>query len=186
MMPCTADFHHHVTYPVFPHPDGLFEHAAAFDTPMDMCDAHPAPSDRLVVCLLFWRQRFPAWLLRWLDEVHALQRAPLKAHVLQPLAPRRQWRQCRVGQALVVDAARRGLTQEQEAQLGVYQEEILHPMPLVLPARARVLCRRICGAWDGSCGAVMTKRGAAASGAAWTASAGVNAKGSGGTSPPRR
>ena len=31
-----ADFHHHVAHPVFPHPDRLFEHAAAFDTGVEM------------------------------------------------------------------------------------------------------------------------------------------------------
>ena len=185
-MQCTADFHHHVTYPIFPHPDSLFEHAAAFDTTIDMFDAHSAPSNRLVVCFLFWCQRFPAWLLRWLDDVHALQREPLKAQVLQQLAPCRQRIRCRVGHALVVDASRLGLTQEQDAQLGVDQQEIFHHMPLFLPTIARALFRRIGGAWDGSFGAVMTKRGAAAGGAAWTASNGVNATGRGGALPPRR
>jgi len=53
-------------------------------------------------------------------------------------------------------------------------------MPLLLPARARFLFRRIVGARDGSFGAVMTKRGAD-----WTASDGADAKGNGGNSPPR-
>ena len=172
--------------PSFPHPDGLFEPAAAFDTALDLFDAHPSPSDCPVVRLLFWRQLLPARLLRCLDAVHALQRAGLKAHVLQQLAPSRQWRRCRVGQALVVDAARMGRTQEQAAQRGVDPQEVFPPMPLFLAARAWLLFRRSCGARDGSFSAVMTKRGAAAGVAAWTASDGADATGRGGNSPPRR
>src|SRR5712691_5988873 len=182
----TADFHHHVAHAVFPHPDGLFEHAAAFDTAIDMFDAHPSPSNLPVVRFLFWRQLFPARLLRGLDDIHALQRERLKAQVLQQLAPSRKRIRCRVGHALVVDAARLGLTQEQDAQRSVDQQEVFQHMPLFLPAIARFLFSRIFGARDGSFGAVMTKRGAAAGVAAWTAADGADAKGRGGNSPPRR
>ncbi len=127
----------------------------------------------------------PARLLRGLDDIHALQRERLKAHVLQQLAAGRKRIRGRVGHALVVDASRLGLTQEQDAQRSVDQQEVFQHMPLFLPAIARFLFRRIVGAWDGSFGAVMTKRGAAAGGAAGTASDGADAKGKGSTSPPR-
>ena len=114
-MQSTADFHHHVTYPIFPHPDSLFEHAAAFHTTIDMFDAHPAPRDRPVVRFLGGRQLFPARLLRGLEDLHAFQREPLKAQVWQQLTPRWQRIGCEIGQTRVVDAARRGLTQEHDA-----------------------------------------------------------------------
>jgi hypothetical protein len=41
----TADFHHQVANLCFPHPNGLSEHAAAFDAAVDVCDAHSPPSD---------------------------------------------------------------------------------------------------------------------------------------------
>ena len=178
-MECTADFHHHVAHPVFPHPDGLFEHAATFDTAIDMFDAHPSPSDLPVVRFLFWRQLFPARLLRWLDDIYALQRERLKARVLQQLAPRRKRIRCRVGHALVVDAARMGLTQEQDAQRGIDQQEVFQPMPFFLAAIARFLCSRVLGARDGSLGAVMTKRGGAVGAAAGTSAAGEASSGMG-------
>ena len=184
-MQCTADFHHHIANPVFPHPDGLLKHAAAFDTALDMFDAHPSPRNRAVVRFLFWGQLVPARFLRWLDDVHALQREPLKAQVLQQLTPSRKWIRGRIGHALVVDAARRGLTQEHDAQRGIDQQEVFQPMPLFLPARARLLFRRIVGARDGSFGAVMTKRGMASGVAAGTASDRADAKGTGGNSSPR-
>jgi hypothetical protein len=185
-MQCTADFHHHITHPVFPHPDGLFEHAAAFDTAINMFDAHPAPRDLPVVRFLYRRQLFPARLLCRLEDLHALQREPLKAQVLQQLTPSRQWIRGRIGQALVVDAPRMGLTQEHDAQRGVDQQQVFQHMPLFLAAITRLLFSRVCGARDGSLGAIMTKRGAASGGAAWTASDGADAKGTGGHSPPRR
>ena len=59
----TADFHHHVAHPGFPHPNGLFEHAAALHTTIDMFDAHSAPRDLPVVRFLRGRQLVPAGLL---------------------------------------------------------------------------------------------------------------------------
>lgn len=184
-MQSTADFHHHIAHAVFPHPDGLCEHTAAFDTAIDMFDTHPSPSNRVVVRFLFGPQLSPARLLRGLEDLHALQRASLQAQGLQPLTPRRKRIRGRSGPPLVVDAARLGLTQEHEAQCGIDQQEVLQPMPLCLPARARFLFRRIVGARDGSCGAVMTKRGAASGVAAWTGADGADAKGTGGDAPPR-
>jgi hypothetical protein len=61
-----------------------------------------------------------------------------------------------------VDAARHGLTEAHDAQRGIDQQEVLQPMPFVLAALTRLLCSRVCGARDGSLGAVMTKRGATA------------------------
>jgi len=156
----TADFHHHITPPVLPHPDGLCEHAAAFDTAIDMFDAHPASSDGAVVCFLCGRQRLPAWLLRRLEDLHALQCEALKAQVLQQLTPRRQWRRGRIGQARVVDASRMGRTQEHHAQRGIAQQQVFQPRPLFLAAITRLLFRRVCGARDGSLGAIRPQRGA--------------------------
>ena len=73
----TADFHHHVANPVFPHPDGLFEHAAAFDTAVDMFDAHPPPSDLPIARFLrlrvnsFPRGFFVGWMMSTPSSVNA-------------------------------------------------------------------------------------------------------------------
>jgi hypothetical protein len=184
-MQCTADFHHHIAHPLFPHPDGLFEHPAAFDTAIDMFDTYPSPRNLPVVRFLFGRQLLPARLLRGLDDLHALQRERLKAHVLQQLASGQQRIRGRVGHALVVDASRLGLTQEQDAHRSVDQQEVFQHMPLFLPAIARFLFRRIVGARDGSFGAVMTKRGATVGMVVGTVSDGADATSSGASSPSR-
>ena len=182
----TADFHHHVANPLFPHPDGLFEHAAAFDTAIDLFDAHPSPRYLSIALFLLRRQLLPSRLFRRLDDVHALQRERVKAHVLQQVTPSRQWRRRRVGSALVVDAPRMGLTQKQDAQRGVDQQEVFQPMPLFLAAIARFLFSWIVGARDGALGAVMTKRGAALGAAAGVSSDSEDASDRGGTSTPSR
>ena len=81
-MQCTADVHHHVANPCFPQPDGVFEHAAAFDAAVDMFDAHAPPRDLPIALFLGSCQRFPTWLLDGLNDLHVVQRERLKAHVL--------------------------------------------------------------------------------------------------------
>ena len=182
----TAYFHHHVAHPFFPHPDRLFEHAAAFDTAVDMFDAHPSPRDLAIVLFLLWGQLLAARLLCRLEDVHALQRERLQALLLQEVTPRRKRTGRRVRHALVMDTARMGLTQEKNAQRGVDQQEVFQHVPLGLAAIARVLFHRVCGARNGSLGAVMTKRGGAVGVAAWAASDAEDSKGRGGTSTPSR
>src|SRR5262249_6661343 len=184
-MQCTANFHHHVTYPVFPHPDGLFERATTFDTAIDMFDAHPSARDLPVVRLLFWGQLVPARLLRGLEDLHTLQGEPLKAQVLQQLTALRQGIRGRIGDALVVDATPMRLAQEHNAHRGVDQHQVFQHMPFFLAAITRFLFSRVRGARDGSLGAVMTKRGAAAGVAAWPASDGADSKGSSASASPR-
>jgi len=102
------------------------------------------------------------------------------------MTPRRQRIRRRVRNALVVDAARVGITQEQNAQRRVDEQDVFQHVPLFLAAIARFLFSRVCGARDGSLGAVMTKRGGAAGGRAWAASDAANANGRGGNAPPSR
>lgn len=183
----TADFHHHVTYPLFPHPDGLFEHAAALDTAIDLFAAHPSPRDLAMARFLLRCQLLPARFLRRLEDVHTLQGEGLKTRVLQQGTPSRQRRRCRVGDALVVDASRMGLTQKQDAPRGVDQQEVFQPVALFLAARARLLWSGSLGARDGALGAVRTKRGAAAGVSSDSEDANAeDASDRGGTSTPSR
>src|SRR5713101_2560735 len=168
-MQSTADFHHHVARAFFPYPYRLFEHAAAFDTAVDMFDSHPSPRYLSIFLFLLRGQLLAAWLLCRLEDIHALQRERLKAPILQEMTPRGQRIRRRVGNALVMDTALMGLTQEQNAHRGIDQQEVFQHVPLCLAALARFLFSRICGAWNGSLGAVMTKRGGAVGVAAWAA-----------------
>ena len=181
----TADFHHHVANPSFPQPDGFFEHTAAFDAAVNMFDAHAPPRDLPVARFLGSCQCFPTWLLRRLNDLHAVQRKRLKAQILQQLAPRRQRIRRRVGDALVMHTAGMRFTQKQNPQGGIDQQDVFEPMPLFLTAIVRVLFSRVVGAWYGALGPVMTKRGATGGVAARSSSVGDASRARGGTSTPR-
>ena len=155
----TADFHHHIANACFPHADRLFEHAAAFDTAIDMFDAHPSPRDLSIARFLLRRQRFPAGLLRRLDDLYAIQCERLKAQILQQLTACGQRIRCAVSDALVMDTARMRLTQEENPSDGIDQDDIFEHVPFFLAAIIRFLLSRIVGARDGSLGPVMTTRG---------------------------
>jgi hypothetical protein len=185
-MQCTADFHHHVANPGFPYTNGLFKHAATFDAAVDMFDAHPSPSEPPILRFLRSRQLLAAGLLRRLEDVHPVQRKCLKAQLLQQLAPCWQWVWRGVGDALVMDTAWTGLTQEEDAQGPIDQQKIFQHVPLFLAAITPFLFSRVVGARDGSLGAIMTKRGATGGVVGRTSSAGDGSSGRCGTSPPRR
>jgi hypothetical protein len=182
----TTDFHHHVANPGFPHSDRLFEHAAAFDTAVDMFDAHAPPSKLPIPRFLCPRQLVPTGLLRGLEDVHAVPRECLKARILQQLTPRWQRIGCGIGDAFVMDTTRMCLAQEEDAQGSIDQEKVFQHVPLFLAAITRFLFSRVVGARDGALGAVMTKRGATGGEVSWPASAGDVGSGREGTSTPRR
>jgi len=181
----TADFHDHVANPRFPHPDGLFEHTAAFDTAVDMFDAHTSPRDLPIPCFLRPRQLMSAGLPRGLEDVHTVQRERLKAQILQQLTPRWQWVRRAVGDAFVMDTTWMRVTQEEDAQRRVDQQQVFQHVPLFLAAIVSFLFSRVVGARDGSLGAVMTTRGVTRDGVARTSSAGDASSGRGGSSTPR-
>ena len=181
----TADFHDHVANPRFPHPDGLFEHTIAFDTAVDLFDAHMPSRDLPMPCVLRPRQHMSAGLPRGLGDVHTVQRERLKAQILPQLTPR--WQRIRrgVGDALVMDTAWMRVTQDEDAQRRVAQQQVFQHVPLVLAAIVSFLFSRVVGARDGSLGAVMTTRGVSGDGAARTSSPGDASSGRGGSSTPR-
>jgi hypothetical protein len=156
----TADVHHHIPYSRFPHPHGLFAHAAAFDTTVDMFDAHASPSERPIPCFLRPRHLPPAGLLRRLEDGHAVQGARVTPQILPQLTPDRQGIRRAISHTLVRHTTGMRLTQEQNAQDGIDQEEVFERVPFFLAAITRFLCSCVLGARDGSLGTVLTQRGA--------------------------
>ena len=148
----TADFHHHVAYAVFPHPDRLFfQHTTAFDTAMHMFDTHPASRELPVDRFLCGGQCFSTRLLRRLEALHACQRAPLQAEVLPPRLP--------AGNGYGVIAARRlsctlpgAVALRHTMRTAVLiSRRFFSLWRFFLAALTRFLCNRICGVWMGLC-----------------------------------
>ena len=131
--------------PHFHHSDGLFEHAAALDAAVDMFDAYTPTRELPIPCFLDPRQLVPTGLLRGLKDVHTVQREGLKSHILQQLTPRRQGIGRGISDALVMDTARMGLTQEEDVQGLIDQEQVFQRVPLFLAAITRFLFGRVRG-----------------------------------------
>lgn len=110
---------------------------------------------------------------------------PCKPTACHSWLPRWPWRGRPSGQARSVEAAWSGRTQAHEAPGGRDAAQVLQPRPRVLAALTRLLCRRVWGARQGALGAVMTQRGAAAGGAAWSTADAAAAKDNSAAAAPR-
>jgi hypothetical protein len=179
----TADFHHQIANPRFPYPDGLFEHAAAFDTAVDAFDAHAPPRYLPILRFLRPRQLMPAGLFRRLNDGDTVQREGLKAQILEQLTPHGQQIRRRVGTSLVVHTARMRCTEEQDVRGPIDAQEVFQHVPSFLSAIPCFLFSRIVGARDGSLGPVLTKRGGGLGTTAGTASVGEASPGRAGPVP---
>ena len=182
----TADVHHHVATPGVPDPHGRFAPAAAFDAALDRFAAD-APSRALPMTRFLgaW-SHLPPWRLHRWHDLDAVSCAGVKACVWPELTPYRQCSGWAVSETLVRPTARMCRTQDQNPPDGIDPPEVFEPVPLVLAAITRVLCRRVVGARAGSLGAIMTKRGTTAGVAGWPASPGEGSGGGCDHSTPRR
>jgi hypothetical protein len=155
----TADCQHHVAQAGLPPSDGFAAPAATCDPAVDLVKAHAPSSQRPMPRGRRWRQRVAARLLHRREDVHAVQRARLTTQVLPPRTPRRQRLRRGLGEALVMDTARRRLAQAQEAPGLLDQQQVCQPGPCFLAAITRLRCSRVGGARQGSLGPSMTQRG---------------------------
>src|SRR2546426_1007545 len=102
----------------------------------------------LVGPLLLQRQLLAAWLLRWHKDLHLGQRERQKAQILQQPTPRRQGIGRRLGEALVVYTSSSSLTEKEDRQRRIDEQDIFHCVVLFLAAITRRLCSRVLGADD--------------------------------------
>jgi hypothetical protein len=93
------------------------------------------------------------------EALHLGKRERQAAESLYHPAPRRQGRGRDVGKGLVLDAATNCLTETEDREGRLDQQDLLHRVVFVLAAITVRLCRRILGADDAAFGAVMGKRG---------------------------
>ena len=175
----TAEFHDQIAHARLEQAQGVFDDPTALDTTVHMLNAHPAPGQRLIGPFLLGRQLVAARFPGRHEDLDLGQRKRQKAQVLQELAPRGQGIRRGVGQALIMDVAGGGLTQKQNREGRVDQQEIFHGMTPFLAAITARLFSRSLGAVDPPFGAVMGKRGGA--GRVGATAAGKLETGSGGS-----
>src|SRR3989454_3579161 len=177
VMQGTTEFHHEIADPLLPRADPVLHDAAALDTAIDVLDAQPMLVERLVRQLLLPRELLAAWLLHRHQDLHLGERERQEAQILQQPTPGRE----RVGGGLrnaqIMHTATVGVTEKEDREEGIHEQDIFDRMILFLPALTVRLFNRVLGADDASFGPVMGKRGEAGA-AAGPATTGAGASSS--------
>jgi len=166
----TAEFHDQIPQARLEQAQGVFDDATALDTTVHMLNAHPTAGQRVIGRFLLLRQLLFAGFLGRHQDLDLGQRKGQKAQVLQELAPGGQGIGGGVGEALIMEAAVGGLTEEQNRERRIDQQQIFHGMALLLAAITARLLSGILGTPDPPLGPIMSKRGGA--GGAGTPTAG--------------
>ena len=117
-MQCPADFHHPITDPRFPPPDGVLEPAAAFDAAVDMLDAHAPMRDAPIRSLLGAGELPSKRLPGRHDDLDSVERECQEAQILEQPTARRQRIRCSIGHPLIIGAAGIRLTQKENGERG--------------------------------------------------------------------
>jgi hypothetical protein len=172
----TAEFHHEIVDALLPQADPVFDDTTALDTAVHMLDPQPPLVERLVGQFLLQGQLPTAWLLRRHQDLHLGERERQEAQILQQPTP--SWERGGGGlrDAQIMDPAAIGVTEKEDRQEGIDQQDIFHRVVFFLAAITRFLFTRVLGANDAPFRPVMGKRGAAG------AAAGMGATGAGSSS----
>jgi hypothetical protein len=170
-MQCTADFHDSIANTYLPQAARVVDNAAALDATVDVLDAHAAPRDAPIRRFLPARQRPAPRLLYRHDDLHLIERERQEAQILEQAAAWGQgiWRGIR--HSLVVRAAGIRLTQKEDRERRVDQQDVFDRVAFFLAAITARLLSRILGALNPPFGAIVSKRGEVSAGAAALASA---------------
>ena len=155
----TAAFHHEIAHAVLPQPEPVFDHATALDATVDMLDPEPAVVQGLVGQLLLQRQLLAPGFLGRHENLDLRKRERQEAQILQQSAPGREGGGGGLGEPLVMEAASSRLTEEEDEEQGIDQQDIFDRMVLFLATLTLRLVSRVLGADDPPCGPVMRTRG---------------------------
>jgi hypothetical protein len=155
----TADVHHAIADTVPPQPAPALNDPTALVTAGDMLNPEPTGMQGLVGPLLRHRQRLAAGCLRRHADRHLGQGERQEAQSLHQPAPGREGSRGGLGQPLVLEAASRRLTEQEDEEPSSDQEDIFNCMVLCRGALTLCLGRKVLGADDASFGAVMGTRG---------------------------
>jgi hypothetical protein len=180
VMQSTAQFHHNIPDALLPQPDPVFDDATALRTAVDMLNPQPTAVQHLVGHLLCQRELLAAWFLRGHEDRHLRECERQEAQILQSLAP--DWERVGGGlsEAQIMHTAAMGLTQQQNGERGIDQQDIFHRGVFVLAAITLGLFRSVLGADAAPFRPVMGTRGEAGA-TAGTATAGAGSSSSGTT-----
>ena len=176
-MPRTADFHDQIPGTCLSQAVRIEDHATARDAAVDGLDADATACDAPIRGFLGAREGPAPRLLGGHDALDLVERERQTAAVLEPPAAGGSGVGRGIRHPLVVDTARRGLTQQEHRERRVDQQHIFHRMAFFLTTITARLFKRVLGARDAPFRPIMAKRGEAAAGLG--AAAGGSAGGDG-------
>src|SRR5712691_8249476 len=133
--------------------------ATTLHTAVHMLDPQPTAVQRVVGHLLLPRELLATRFLGGHEDRHLGEREGEKAQILQQPAPSGQGIRGGLGNPLVMDAASRGVAEEEDDEQGIDEQDIFYRVVLCLAALTLGLFSRVLGADDTPFGPVMGKRG---------------------------
>jgi hypothetical protein len=143
-----------------------------------MLDPQPTLVECLVRQLLFQRQLSAAGFLRRHEDLHLGECKREEAQILQQPAPGGQGIRRRVGNGLVMGAAAIGITEKEDEEQGMHEQDVFDGVVFFLATITLRLFNRVLGADDAPFRPVMGKRGAAGAAAGTAAGAAATGVGS--------
>ena len=156
-----ADFHDQITDARLPQAAGVVDDAAALDAAVDVLDADAAACNPAIGGFLRPREGSAPWLLGRHDDLDVVEREGQEAEILEQPAAHGQRVRSRIGNPLIVGAAGIGLTQKEDRECRIDQQDVFDRVALFLAAITARLLTWILGALDAPLGPVVPKRGEA-------------------------
>ena len=133
-MQATSNFHHLISKERLRIAKDIFDNPTPFDTRNDVLNQNPNTGDDFVLCFFFRRQLLALGLFLGLIDRHAGRLVALKPRILEEVDLRWKYQLFDVTDALVVNAARIGLTQvAHQALFNVNDEIVCERMLFFLP-----------------------------------------------------
>jgi hypothetical protein len=157
----TADFHDQIADACLPQAADVVDNAAALDAAVDVLNAHAPPRDAPIRGPLRAREGAAPRLPGRHDDLDLVQGKRQKAQVLEQPAPHWQGVRGSIGNAFIVGTTRIGLTQKEDREHGINQQDVFDRVILFLAAITALLLSRILGAFDAPFGPIVAKRGEA-------------------------
>ncbi len=166
-----ADFHNAIANARLPEAAGVVDDAATLHAAVDVLKAHAAACDA-PICRFLHPCESPASRLPGRhDDLHLIERERQEAQILEQAAAWGQGIRRGIRHLLIVRAAGGGLTQKEDRERGVDQQDVFDRVACFLAAITARLLSRILGALNAPFGPIVSTRGEASAGAAALASA---------------
>jgi len=130
----TAELHHEIAHALLPQADPVFHNTTTLDAAVDMLDPEPSLVEHLVGPLLLQGQLRTAGLLRRHEDLHLRERERQEAQILPQPTPSRERVGGGLSDAQIMHTATVGVTEKEDREEGVDQQDVFHRVVFFLAA----------------------------------------------------